>query len=101
MIKCQNEWPNIRPILRQWHTSKDFCSVLLVLFSSYGLISLTSYLGVRFLDKFETAVDYHLTVRVLDMLWVIIGIAINIYIIKKEILFSEIMDIENHIYLKV
>jgi len=48
--------------------SKDFCSVLLVLFSSYELISLASYLDIRFLDKFETAVDYHSTARVLDML---------------------------------
>ena len=101
LIKCQNEWPNIRPLLGQWHTSKDFCSVLLVLFSSYGLLSLASYLGVRFLDKFETAVDYRSTARVLDILWVAIGIAISIYITKKGILFSEIMDLENHICLKV
>ena len=36
LIKCQEKWPNIRPLLGQWHTSKDFCSVLLVLFSSYA-----------------------------------------------------------------
>src|SRR4051812_28163256 len=52
LIKCQNEWPNIRPLLGQWHVSKDFCLILLVLFSSYGLFSLASYLDVRFLDKF-------------------------------------------------
>ena len=101
LIKCRNEWPNIRPILGQWHTSKDFCSVLLVLFSSYELLSLASYLGVRFLDKFETAVDYRSTARVLDILWVAVGTAISIYITKKGILFSEIMDCENHICLKV
>ncbi|GET01797.1 hypothetical protein GLOIN_2v1482460 [Rhizophagus clarus] len=72
LIKCQEKWPNIRPHLGQWHTSKDFCSVLIVLFSSYGLLSLASCLGVRFLDKFEAAVDYRSTARVLDLLWVAI-----------------------------
>jgi hypothetical protein len=62
---------------------------------------LASYLGVRFLDKFETAVDYRSTARVLDILWVAVGTAISIYITKKGILFSKIMDSENHICLKV
>ena len=77
--------------------------MLLVLFSSYGLLSLASRLGVRFLDKFESAIDYRSTARVLDLIWVAVGIAINIYITKKEILFSEIMNSEenNHICLKV
>ena len=103
LIKCREKWPNIRPLLGQWHASKDFCSVLLVLFSSYGLLSLASRLGVRFLDKFESAIDYRSTARVLDLIWVAVGIAINIYITKKEILFSEIMNSEenNHICLKV
>jgi hypothetical protein len=68
LIKCRKKWPHIRPLLGQWHTSKDFCSVLLVLFSSYGLLSLASRLGVRFLDKFESAVDYRSTARVLDLI---------------------------------
>src|SRR5205823_1414944 len=103
LIKCQAKWPNIRPILGQWHTSKDFCSVLVVLFSSYGLLSLASRLGIRFLDKFESVVDYHSTARVLDLLWVAVGTAINIYITKNGISFNEIMDNENrsHICLKV
>jgi len=103
LIKCREKWPHIRPLLGQWHTSKDFCSVLIVLFSSYGLLSFASHLGVRFLDKFESAVDYRSTARVLDLIWVAVGIAINIYITKKGILFSEIMNTEgnNHIFLKV
>ncbi|PKY46612.1 hypothetical protein RhiirA4_461515 [Rhizophagus irregularis] len=72
LIKCREKWPYIRPLLGQWHTSKDFCSVLLVLFSSYGLLSLASRLGVRFLDKFESAIDYRSTARVLDLIWVAI-----------------------------
>ncbi|RIA90783.1 hypothetical protein C1645_822932 [Glomus cerebriforme] len=86
-----------------WHTSKDFCSVLIVLFSSYGLLSLASRLGVRFLDKFELAVDYRSTTRILDLLWVAVEIAINIYINSKKIPFSEIIDGKNdtNICLKV
>ena len=79
------------------------CFVLLVLFSSYGLLSLASRLGVRFLDKFEIAVDYHSTARILDLLWVAVGAAINIYVTSKKITFSEIMDGKNntHICLKI
>ncbi len=67
------------------------------------MLSLASRLGVHFLDKFESAIDYRSTARVLDLIWVAVGIAINIYITKKEILFSEIMNSEenNHICLKV
>ena len=103
LIKCREKWPHLRPLLGQWHTSKDFCSVLLVLFSSYGLLSLASRLGVRFLDKFELAVDYRSTARVLDLIWVAVGVAINIYITKEGLLFSEIMDgdKDTHICLKV
>ena len=84
LIKCKKKWIKLRPHLGQWHTSKDFCSVLLVLFSSYGLLSLASRLGVWFLDKFEIVVNYHSTARVLDLLWTAIRIAINIYITLKK-----------------
>ena len=50
LIKCQEKWPNIRPHLGQWHTSKDFCSVFIVLFSSYGLLSLATF-GCPFLEQ--------------------------------------------------
>ncbi|PKK64356.1 hypothetical protein RhiirC2_769934 [Rhizophagus irregularis] len=103
LIKCKKKWTKLRPHLGQWHTSKDFYSVLLVLFSSYGLLSLASRLSVRFLDKLEIDVDYRSTARVLDLLWVAVGIAINIYINLKKINFSEILDGKNdtHICLKV
>ena len=50
---------------------------------------------MRFLDKFEAAVDYRSTAKVLDLLWIAVGIAINIYITSKEISFAEIMDGKN------
>jgi hypothetical protein len=103
LIKGRKKWPNLRPLLGQWHTSKDFCSVLLVLFSSYGLPSLASRLGVRFLDKFEIAVDYRSTARILDLLWVAAGTAVNIFIASKKMSISEIIDDKNdtNICLKV
>ncbi|RGB42517.1 hypothetical protein C1646_750840 [Rhizophagus diaphanus] len=66
LVRCQAQWPQLRPLLRQWHILKNFCSVLIVLFSSYGLLNLARKLGVQFLDKFEAAVDYLITSRVLD-----------------------------------
>ena len=103
LVRCQAQWPQLRPLLGQWHTSKDFCSVLIVLFSSYGLLNLARRLGVRFLDKFEAAVDYRTTSRVLDFLWVAVGISINIYTKKKNINFSEIIDknTDTNILLKI
>ncbi|GES84646.1 hypothetical protein GLOIN_2v1482460 [Rhizophagus clarus] len=101
LIKYREKWPNIRPHLGQWHMSKDFCSVLIVLFSSYRLLSLASRLGVCFLDKFEAAVDYRSTARVLDLLWVAVGIAINIYIKKIGISLSDIMDDENDAHMEM
>ena len=49
------------PLLGQWHTSKDMCSVLLVIFSSYGIYNLAASLGVKFLDKLEQVADYRST----------------------------------------
>jgi hypothetical protein len=74
-----------------------------VLFSSYELLNLISRLDIHFLDKFESAIDYHSTAQVLDLIWVAVRIAINIYITKNEIPFSEIMNNEenNHTCLKV
>ncbi|RHZ69685.1 hypothetical protein Glove_280g12 [Diversispora epigaea] len=93
LIKCREKWPNIRSHLGQWHTSKNFCLVLIVLFSSYGLLSLAACLGVRFLDKFKVAINYRSTTRVDS----------NQYLHKKnELSLSEIMDDENdaHVCLK-
>ncbi|RHZ51446.1 hypothetical protein Glove_478g13 [Diversispora epigaea] len=73
LIRCQEQWPKLRPLL-----------------------------GVRFLDKLEANIDYRSISRVLDLLWVAIGTAINIYIKKKEISLESIMDNENqNIILKI
>ncbi len=44
------------------------CSVLIVLFSSYGIFDLAKELGVKFLDKLDKVVDYRSTVRVLELI---------------------------------
>ncbi|POG66336.1 hypothetical protein GLOIN_2v1802638 [Rhizophagus irregularis DAOM 181602=DAOM 197198] len=55
LIKCRNKSENIRPIL-----------------------------GVKFLDKFAAVIDYRSTRRVLELIWVAVGAAINIYLQKKK-----------------
>ncbi|PKK73294.1 hypothetical protein RhiirC2_776199 [Rhizophagus irregularis] len=50
LMRCQAQFFQLRPLLGQWHTSKDFY-------------------------KFEAAVDYRTTSRVLDLLWLAIGVA--------------------------
>ncbi|PKC04709.1 hypothetical protein RhiirA5_421879 [Rhizophagus irregularis] len=89
LIKSRTRWEKIRPILGQWHTSKEMLGVLLTIFSSYGIFNLAAAIGVRFLDKLQAVVDYRSTRRVLELIWVAVGIAIHIYAKKKNI------DIEN------
>jgi hypothetical protein len=62
------------------------CSVLIVLFSSYGIFDLANWLGVKFLEKLESVVDYRSTVRVLELIWTAVALAIRIYIKKKILL---------------
>jgi hypothetical protein len=85
LIKSRTQWVKIRPILGGWHTSKDMLGVLLTIFSSYGIFHLATAIGVRFLDKLQAVVDYRSTRRVLELIWVAVGIAIQIYT-KKRIL---------------
>ena len=89
LIKCTEESKKIRPILGQWHTSKDMMNVIITLFSSYGIYDLDVALGVKFLDKFAVA-DYRSTRRVLESIWIAIGIAIHIYAKKRNIKIDEI-----------
>ncbi|RHZ55596.1 hypothetical protein Glove_413g5 [Diversispora epigaea] len=58
----------------------------------YGIFDLAITLDVRFLDKLESVVDYRLTVRVLELIWVVVGIAIHIYLKKTN---KKIEDIVN------
>ena len=92
LIKCRNKSEKIRPILGQWHTSKDMMSALITLFSSYGIYDLATALGVKFLDKFAAVVDYRSTRRVLELIWIAVGAAINIYLQKSKVKIEEILS---------
>ncbi|GBB91265.1 hypothetical protein RclHR1_18430005 [Rhizophagus clarus] len=84
LIKSRTKWKKIRPILGQWHMFREILGVLLTIFSSYGIFYLATVIGVRFLDKLQAVVDYRLTRRVLELIWVAVRIAIHIYAKKKE-----------------
>ncbi|EXX53794.1 uncharacterized protein OCT59_002932 [Rhizophagus irregularis] len=73
------------------------------IYRRYGLLNLARRLGVQFLDKFEAAVDYRMTSRVLDFLWVAVGVSINIFTKRKNINLSEIMNenTDTNIFLKI
>ncbi|RGB26238.1 hypothetical protein C1646_770683 [Rhizophagus diaphanus] len=92
LIKQRKVWPKLRPILGQWHTSKDMCGILIVLFSSYGIFDLAKVSGVKFLDKLDKIVDYHSTVRVLKLIWCAVTISIRIYMKKTNLNKYNIMD---------
>ena len=97
VLKCYQNNSKIRPLLGQWHASKDMCNVLLTIFSGYGIYNMTAILGVVFLDKLEKVVDYRFTYCVLDLIWVAIGSAIHIYILKNNLKSEDIMDSENNL----
>ncbi|GBC53624.2 hypothetical protein GLOIN_2v1881008 [Rhizophagus irregularis DAOM 181602=DAOM 197198] len=92
LIKQRKIWPKLRPILGQWHTSKDMCGVLIVLFSSYRIFELAKVSGVKFLDKLDKIVDYHFTVCVLELIWCAVTISICIYMKKTNLNKYNIMD---------
>ncbi|PKY33084.1 hypothetical protein RhiirB3_451730 [Rhizophagus irregularis] len=85
LIKSRTRWEKIRPILGQWHTSKEMLGVLLTIFLSYGIFHFAAAIGVCFLDKLQAVVDYRSTRRVLELIWIAVGIAIHIYAKKKNI----------------
>ncbi len=79
-----------RLFLGQWHTSKDMCSALITIFSGYGIFDFAAKLGVRYLDKLEKVVDYSATFRVLELIWVAVGIAIIQYLKNKNMTMKDI-----------
>ncbi|RHZ81047.1 hypothetical protein Glove_126g4 [Diversispora epigaea] len=97
LIKLIEKWPQLRPILGQWHTSKDMCSALIVLFLSYGIFDLAGLLEVKFLEKLESVVDYSFANPILQI-WFLyyqwagifkahrIGIRIGNYDLQKSAL---------------
>ncbi|PKY62807.1 hypothetical protein RhiirA4_529111, partial [Rhizophagus irregularis] len=83
-------------ILGQWHTNKDMMMTLITIFSGYGIFNMAGILGVRFLDKLEKGVDFRATSKVLELIWISVGIAIHIYIKKKKQMLDSILSEENN-----
>ena len=100
MKTYSNSEQTVHCILGQWHTNKAMCSALIAGFSGYGLFGLAAELGVRFLDKLEQIADYRATFRVLELLWIAVGIAIHQYAEENSIAVSSI-PAQNNDLLKV
>ncbi|POG70802.1 hypothetical protein GLOIN_2v1478984 [Rhizophagus irregularis DAOM 181602=DAOM 197198] len=83
-------------ILGQWHTNKDMMMALITIFSGYGIFNMAGILGIRFLDKLEKGVDFRATSRVLELIWISVGIAIHIYVKKKKQTLDNILKEENN-----
>ncbi|PKC14537.1 hypothetical protein RhiirA5_371383 [Rhizophagus irregularis] len=79
-------------ILGQWHTSKDMMSMLITIFSGYGIFNIAGILGVQFLDKLEKGVDFRATSKVLELIWVAVGLAIHLYAKKKKQTLDDILE---------
>ncbi|CAG8560499.1 1935_t:CDS:2, partial [Gigaspora rosea] len=66
------------------YTSKDMRSTLITIFSGYGIFNLAAVLGAKYLDKFERVVDYRVTCCVLELIWIVVGIALCQYVNDKN-----------------
>jgi hypothetical protein len=95
MKDYKNDDQTANCILGQWHTNKAMCSALIAAFSGYGLFGLAAQLGVKFLDKLEQIADYRATFRVLELIWIAVGVAIHLYAEEKDIFIKDILTIDN------
>jgi hypothetical protein len=93
--------PDTRFILGQWHTNKDMCSVLINIFSGYGIFDLARSLGVKYLANFQKVVDYRATSRLLELLWVAVGMALNIFAIKHQVSINKLLENPPNKFIKV
>ncbi|RHZ69143.1 hypothetical protein Glove_290g67 [Diversispora epigaea] len=97
LISYKETHKDVRLLLGQWHTSKDMCSTLITIFSGYGIFNLAATLGARFLDKFEHVVDYRVTCRVLELIWVAVGIALCKNVKKEGKTMNDILNGNNRL----
>jgi len=86
---------HIRLLLGAWHTSKAMAATLIAIFSGYGIFKLASVLGVCFFDKLEKVTDYSATCRVLELIWVAVGVAVIKHCKEKNIKPEDIHSAEN------
>ncbi|CAG8740292.1 21268_t:CDS:2 [Cetraspora pellucida] len=77
LILYKEKNKDARPLLSQWHMSKDICVALINIFLGYGIANMAA------------------TSRVLELIWVTIGITICKYLCNKN---QKLDDIENRNY---
>src|SRR6266511_1292351 len=80
LVNYNKQYPEVLPMLGQFHTNREMLVVLISAFSGYGIFNLAAKLGTKFLDKLDNVVDYRATCRTIELLWVAVGIAIHKYI---------------------
>ncbi|CAG8563210.1 8831_t:CDS:2 [Paraglomus occultum] len=79
LIPFEEAHSQCRLMLGQWHTSKNMCSVLITIFSGYGIFKLAASLGVRYFEKLEKLVELPATCRVLELICVAVACALTTY----------------------
>jgi len=73
------------------------CSVLITIFSGFGMFNLAAALGTKYLDKLEAVVDYRSTYRVLEMIWFVVGVALHIYLKQYNKTIEQIINEDNNL----
>ena len=89
--------PHTRILLGPWHLNKDMCGVLINIFSGYGIFNLAAALDAKYLTNFQKCVDYRATSRTLDLIWIIVGIALHLYMAINLITIKDILKSKNEI----
>src|SRR6185369_16103170 len=97
LISYKERHPCVHLLLGQWHTSKSMWNTLITIFSGYGLFNLAAKLGVKYLNKFESVVDYRATFHVLELIWVAVGVALCQYVKLQGITMLDILEGNNHL----
>lgn len=81
-----------RVLLGPWHTSKDMISVIINIFSGYGIFNCAAALGVKYLNNFQKVVEYRAASLTLDLIWTSVGIALHLFAFKKQVSINFLLD---------
>jgi len=73
------------------------CSVLITIFSGFGIFNLVAALKTKYLDKLEAVVDYRFICRVLEMIWFVVGVAFHIYLKQYNKTIEQIINEDNNL----
>ncbi|CAG8666759.1 1339_t:CDS:2 [Cetraspora pellucida] len=68
-----------------------------MIFSGYEIFNLVATLGIQYLDKFEHAIDYQTTCRVLEIIWIAVEIVLYQYVKDKGNSMHDILKGNNNL----